>query len=230
MTGKRTRGVVVAIDGPAGAGKSTASKRVAERLGYTLVDTGAMYRSVALVAIERGANLDVEAQVAEIAESIDLDLESKPSGAVRVYVDGRDVSELIRDPQISSAASRVSRHPSVRDALVEQQRRLGAAGGVVLEGRDIGTVVFPDAEVKVFLTASPEERARRRVAELVAKGHDVDYEETLDQIRERDQLDESREVAPLKPAADAIRLDSTDLGLDEVVERIVAAAKRGSAQ
>ena len=222
----RSRGVVVAIDGPAGAGKSTASKRVAERLGYTLVDTGAMYRSVALVAVERGLDLDSEAVVSEIARTIDLELESKPSGAVRVYVDGRDVSELIRDPQISSAASRVSRHVAVRDALVAQQRRLGAAGGVVLEGRDIGTVVFPDAEVKVFLTASPEERARRRVAELVAKGHDVDYDETLDQIRERDRLDESREIAPLKPADDALRLDSTDLGLDEVVERIVAAAKK----
>lgn len=219
---KRERGVVVAIDGPAGAGKSTASRRVADRLGYTLVDTGAMYRSVAYVAIDRGLDLDDEKAMGELARTLDLAFEGRPNGTVRVFVDGRDVSDAIREPRISTASSRVSRHPSVRDALVEQQRRLGLDGGVVLEGRDIGTVVFPEAEVKVFLTASPEERARRRVAELVAKGHDVDYAETLAQIRERDALDEGRDIAPMRPAADAMQLDSTDLGLDEVVERICA--------
>lgn len=219
---ERERGVVIAIDGPAGAGKSTVSRRMADRLGYTLVDTGAMYRSVAYAAIERGLSLDDAAAMGELSRTLDLAFEGRPNGSVRVFVDGRDVSDAIRDPRISTASSRVSRHPAVRDALVEQQRRLGAAGGVVLEGRDIGTVVFPDAEVKVFLTASPEERARRRVAELVAKGHDVEYADTLAQILERDALDEGREVAPLKPAADALLLDSTDLGLDEVVERICA--------
>lgn len=222
---RRERGVVVAIDGPAGAGKSTASRRVAERLGYTLVDTGAMYRSVALAALDRSLDLDDAEVMGELARVLDLALESRPNGSVRVFVDGRDVSELIREPRISAASSRVSRHGSVREALVAQQRKLGAEGGVVLEGRDIGTVVFPSAEVKVFLTASAEERARRRVAELVAKGHDVDYAETLTQIRERDALDEGRELAPLRPADDALRLDSTDLGLDEVVDRIVAAVR-----
>lgn len=220
---QRTRGVVVAIDGPAGAGKSTASRRVADRLSYTLVDTGAMYRSVALVALDAGTSLDDADALGTIARTIDLALEARPNGTVRVFVDGRDVSDAIREPHVSQAASRVSRHADVRESLVALQRKLGAEGGVVLEGRDIGTVVFPDAEVKVFLTASPEERARRRVAELVAKGHDVDYDDTLRQIRERDGLDEGRDLAPLKPADDALRLDSTDLGLDEVVDRVVAA-------
>lgn len=216
----------MAIDGPAGAGKSTVSRKVAERLGYTLVDTGAMYRSVAFVALEGGTDLDAEAPLGALAVGLDLAMEARATGAVRVYLDGRDVSEEIRDPAVSAAASRVSRHASVRDAMVEQQRRLGAEGGVVLEGRDIGTVVFPDAEVKVFLTASPEERARRRVAELVAKGHDVEYAETYAQIVERDRVDAERAIAPLRPAPDALHLDTTDLGIDEVVERIVRAVRK----
>lgn len=224
MSPKRTRGAVVAIDGPAGAGKSTAARRVAERLEYTLVDTGAMYRAVALEATERGLSYDDGAALGALARGLDLRFEPGPDGAPRLVLDGIDRSEAIRTPAISAAASQVSRHPEVRDALLGLQRKVGAEGGVVLEGRDIGTVVFPDAEVKVFLTASAEERARRRVAELEAKGHDVDYESTLDQIRSRDALDEGREVAPLKPAADAVHLDSTALGIDEVVERIVALA------
>lgn len=227
--GHRERGVVIAIDGPAGAGKSTVSRRIADRLGYTLVDTGAMYRSVALAALEQGLDLDDAVATGKLARSIELAFEPRPNGTVRVFVDGRDVSDAIREPRISTASSRISRHAPVREALVEQQRRLGASGGVVLEGRDIGTVVFPEAEVKVFLTASPEERARRRVAELVAKGHDVEYADTLAQIRERDALDEGREVAPLRPAPDALQLDSTDLGLEEVVERICAKVRAANA-
>lgn len=193
-----------------------------------MVDTGAMYRAVGLVALDTKVSLDDAVGLGEIANSIDLALEGRPNGSVRVFVDGRDVSDAIREPRVSQAASLVSRHEAVRTSLVALQRKLGAEGGVVLEGRDIGTVVFPDAEVKVFLTASPEERARRRVAELLAKGHDVDYDDTLAQMRERDGLDEGRELAPLRPADDALRLDSTNLGLDEVVDRVVAAVRAAS--
>lgn len=218
---KRPRGAVVAIDGPAGAGKSSVSRRVAAALGYTLVDTGAMYRAVGLVARERGVSLDDGVALGDIAETLDLRF-APGDGEQRVIVEGVDRTLDIRHPEISAAASRASRHVPVREALVAVQRRLGAEGGVVLEGRDIGTVVFPDAEVKIFLTASPEERASRRVAELEQKGLPVDYDETLSQIRERDALDESREVAPLKPAVDAVPVDSTGAQIDTIVSRIVA--------
>jgi cytidylate kinase len=217
---KRPRGVVVAIDGPAGAGKSSVSRRVAKALGYALVDTGAMYRAVGYVATARGVSLDDDAALGEIARS--LDLAFIPDDAEqRVIIEGADRTHEIRHPEMSAAASRVSRHVPVREALVAVQRRLGAEGGVVLEGRDIGTVVFPDAEAKIFLTASPEERAKRRVAELTEKGLPVDYTETLRQIRERDSLDENREVAPLRPATDAVSVDSTGAVLDEIVAHIV---------
>jgi cytidylate kinase len=221
MSRVRERGVVVAIDGPAGAGKSSVSRRVAAALGYTLVDTGAMYRAVGFVAKARGVSLDDAEGLGRIAESLDLAFEPGESEQ-RVIIEGTDRSHEIRHPDISAAASLVSRHVPVRAALVAVQRRLGAEGGVVLEGRDIGTVVFPDAEAKVFLTASPEERASRRVAELVEKGHEVDYDETLAQIRERDALDENREIAPLKPAQDAVSVDSTGADLDTIVRQIVA--------
>ena len=217
----RPRGLVVAIDGPAGAGKSTVSKRVAQSLGYRLLDTGAIYRTVALLAKRRGIAWDDASQVAGIADGLEVDF--RWEGDVnRVLAFGEDVSEAIRTPDISQGASQVSALPPVRAALLELQQRLGREGGVVAEGRDIGTVVFPDAEAKFFLTATPETRARRRYDELVAKGSEVSFEDTLAEMVERDERDSNREVAPLAQADDAVALDSTSMGVDQVVETIIA--------
>jgi cytidylate kinase len=195
---------LVAIDGPAGAGKSTVARAVADELGFTYLDTGAMYRSVALAASERGV------EPASIASSLRLEQRGD-----RIAVDGRDVTDEIRAPEVSEAASRAAADPEVRRAVVEQQRRLLAHGDWVAEGRDIGTVVAPDAEVKVFLTADPEERARRRAAELGIDPARVLAEQTI-----RDERDRTREHSPLEPAAGAVVLDSTNLTLPEVVRRI----------
>ena len=216
----RTR-PIVAIDGPAGAGKSTAARRTAERLGFLLVDTGALYRAVALAARERGIGWDDGAALGSLAAALELRFVAGPGGEPRLWLDGVDRSEALRAPEISRGASDVSRHASVRAALLGLQRRLGAQGGVVLEGRDIGTVVFPDAEVKVFLTASAEERARRRVLDLAARGMPAEYEQTLREIRERDAQDSGRALAPLVAAEDALLLDTTEIDLDAVVERLV---------
>jgi cytidylate kinase len=223
-----SRKPIVAIDGPAGAGKSTVSKRLARRLGYTLIDTGALYRAVALVAQRRGVALEDDPELAEIVR--DLRIEFRFDGEVnRVFLGDEDVSEAIRTPEISRAASDVSARKVVRDGLLDLQRRLGEGGGVVLEGRDIGTVVFPDAEVKVFLTASEEERARRRTQELREKGMAVELEATLREVRERDRQDSTRAHAPLRKADGAVEVITDGLGIDEVVERIarlVASAGR----
>ncbi len=221
MSTLRPRGrVVVALDGPAGAGKSTAARRLAERLGYTLVDTGALYRGVALAALERGVSWDDGTALSNMVDTLALSLERSPEEPPRLHIDGVDRSGDIRTPQISDGASRVSRHPAVRKALLGLQRRLGEAGDVVLEGRDIGTVVFPDAEVKVFLTASDEARARRRHEELARGGHELPQEQVLAEIRERDRRDSERDVAPLKPADDAVLLDTSAISLDEVVDQL----------
>lgn len=217
---------VIALDGPAGAGKSTAARRLAARLGYVLVDTGALYRAVALAARERGIGWDDGLALGELASGLDIAFEPGEDGRPRVRVDGRDRSADIRTPEISRGASDVSKHPEVRQALLGQQRALGRAGGVVLEGRDIGTVVFPDAEVKVFLTASPEVRAERRVLELRGKGDEADYDRTLQEIRARDAQDSGREVAPLRQADDAVLLDSSALDADQVLERLVDIVRR----
>jgi CMP/dCMP kinase len=198
--------VVIAIDGPAGAGKSSVARAAAERLGFTYLDTGAMYRAVAY----RAADAD---DPAAVARGLKLELGD------RVRVDGEDVTEVIREPWVTEASSRVSSDPGVREALVVQQRRLLGQGDWVAEGRDIGTVVMPDAEVKVFLTASPEERARRRAAELGSDAAVVLQEQTM-----RDERDRSREHSPLAPAADAVPVDTTGLSLEEVVEQIVTLA------
>lgn len=216
---------VVAIDGPAGAGKSTAARQLAERLGFVLVDTGALYRGVALAANERNLDWEDGAALGALVDSLSLSFLRDADGTVRLCIDGVDRSTDIRTPQISTGASRVSRHPEVRAALLGLQRRLGAAGGVVLEGRDIGTVVFPDAEVKVFLTASDEARARRRFEELTRAGHQVDFDQVLVEIRERDRLDSERDIAPLKAADDAVLLDTSDLDLAQVLERLQALVK-----
>ncbi len=212
----RTR-PVVAIDGPAGAGKSTAARAVADALGFVLVDTGALYRGLALAASERGVNWDDGAALAALARQLDLSFGHDG----RLRVDGVDREGDIRSPEMGQGASKVSAHPEVREALLGIQRALGGSGGVVLEGRDIGTVVFPDAEVKIFLTAAPEERARRRLGDLAERGVQADYDEILGSIRERDERDERRSVAPLRPADDALVLDSTELSLDEVVSQVV---------
>ncbi|MDQ3032629.1 MAG: (d)CMP kinase [Myxococcota bacterium] len=216
----RARGPVVAIDGPAGAGKSTVSRGVAAQLGFALVDTGALYRAIALRAREEGISWQDGPALGALGAELELSFVDSPGGS-RLLVDGRDRSGDIRTGEISQGASIVSQHAEVRAALLGLQRRLGAEGGVVLEGRDIGTVVFPDAEVKVFLTASDEERARRRQAELSGRGARAELDAVLAEIRERDHRDSSRPVAPLRVAPDAVRVDSTGLTLEQVVERIV---------
>jgi CMP/dCMP kinase len=213
---------VVAIDGPAGAGKSTAARELAERLGYVLVDTGALYRGVALAAFERGVDWDDAAALGTLVDGLSLAFERDAQLGLKLTIDGSDRSQDIRTPHISTGASRVSRHAQVRTALLGLQRRLGAAGGVVLEGRDIGTVVFPDAELKVFLTASDEARARRRHAELVRGGHEVEFERVLSDLRARDALDSERDLAPLRAADDAVLVDTSDSSLDEVIDRLEA--------
>jgi len=209
---------VVAIDGPAGAGKSTAARMLAQRLGFVLVDTGALYRAVALTARERGIGWDDGPALGALTDSLRLGFVTGTDGAPRVQIDGSDRADDIRSPEISMGASTVSAHAPVRTALLGLQRRLGDDGGVVLEGRDIGTVVFPDAEVKIFLTAAPETRADRRVRELRQRGVDVDPEQTLKEVLQRDDQDQNRSVAPLKPAPDAHVLDSTGLSLSETVD------------
>jgi cytidylate kinase len=204
------RGIVVAIDGPAGAGKSTVARQVAGALGYTLVDTGSLYRASALVAERAGVSMGdqagVEGTVSAAVARGALRLEAGDAGLTRVLVDGEDPAEALRTPAMSMGASAVAAYPGVREALLEAQRAFGRTGGVVLEGRDIGTVVFPKAELKVFLTASAEERARRRCDELRLRGIDADYAVTLAEVRQRDHQDASREIAPLREADDAVRV------------------------
>lgn len=207
--------MVIAIDGPAGAGKSTVARGVAAALGFTYLDSGAMYRSVALAGLRAGADLDDPQAVALIARRLEIALD----GSV-VRVDGDDVSEAIRSADVSAAASRVSVHPGVREAMVEHQRELIAGGRYVAEGRDIGTVVSPDAPLKVFLIASDEERARRRAAQ---SGEPV--EAVLEAQTERDLRDTERRHSALRPAADAIELDTTGLAVEDVIERVVELAR-----
>jgi cytidylate kinase len=225
-----SRPFIVAIDGPAGAGKSTASRRLAARLGYAMVDTGAIYRAVALAASRRGLAFDDDAGLALLLPTVEIRFEPSTDGTgQRVLLGGEDVSLAIRTPAMSLGASAVSARPVVRAGLLELQRRLATAlenRGAVLEGRDIGTVVFPDADVKFFLTASPEERARRRHDELAAKGAPPSYEEVLADQRRRDRDDSERALAPLKPADDALVVDTSGTPLDDVVEALAREVER----
>ena len=227
--GKRARGVVVAIDGPAGAGKSTVARELARRLGYVLVDTGALYRGVALAARERGVDWQDGDALGALAGALRLGFEMAPDGTPRLTIDGRQRAAEIRTPEMSMGASHGSKHPPVRAALMGIQRGRGREGGVVLEGRDIGTVVFPDAEAKIFLTASAEVRARRRVEDLAERGIEADFETTLREVQERDAQDSQREVAPLKPAADSVTVDTTGVPIGEVVRRLEEIARSAGA-
>lgn len=228
MTENQKKGLIVAIDGPAGSGKSTVTHLLARALGYTHIDTGALYRAIALKALESGTSLDDGAALGRIAEAATLEFRWV-GGSNHVFLDGEDVSHRIRTPEISSAASTVSAHPEVRQALLGLQRRLGEKGGAVLEGRDIGTVVFPGAHVKFFLTASIEVRSQRRMAELEAKGIYTTSEEVHRQVVARDKADSERKVAPLRKAADAIEINSSDLTADQVVERMKALVEKRQA-
>ncbi|KAF0215983.1 MAG: cytidylate [Geobacteraceae bacterium] len=213
------KGLIVAIDGPSGAGKSTVTKLLADRLGYIYVDTGAMFRAVALAAKRAGISIDDEAALIRFCQGIDIAF-ARNNGCCRVVVNGEDVSEAIRTPEISLLTSKISARKPVRDFLLLRQREMGRKGGVVLEGRDIGTVVFPDADVKFFLSASAEERGRRRFQELKAKGEDVSLERTIAEVAERDEQDLRREHAPLRRADDAVDIDSTGLSVEEVLNRM----------
>ncbi len=223
---KRPKGIVVAIDGPAGSGKSTVAKLAAKRLGYLYVDTGAMYRAVALKALRLGVDIHDEVAMSHLAQATDITLHQQPDGRVQVLLDGEDVTEAIRTPEVSEASSVVSAHLGVREALTAKQKLLAEQGGVVMEGRDVQTVVAPDAEVKIFLTASLEERAKRRWLELQQKGIEIAYEQVLQELRERDERDSTRSVAPLRKAPDAIEIDTTGMTIDEVVDKIVELAKQ----
>lgn len=208
--------LTVAIDGPAGAGKSTVAKRLAKELGYTYMDTGAMYRAFAWKVKESAIDLENEEQLTAALRETRIELLEEPGG-LRVLLDGSDVTTQIRAPEMSQLASKVSALRPVRERMVELQRAMGARGGVVAEGRDIGTVVFPQAEVKIFLTAGAEERAQRRFGELRGQGKEVTLEETLEEMNQRDRRDEQRALAPLRQADDAIAIDSTGSSADEVM-------------
>lgn len=220
--------MIVAIDGPSGAGKSTVAKAVAKELGFSCLDTGAMYRAIAWQALHNGVSLDDEAALGEIARTYDIAFGHVEGDPVpkRVFIGDAEVTDAIRTAEIDRAVSPTSAAPSVRAALLDQQRRIGNGGDYVVEGRDIGTVVFPDAAVKVFLTASDEERAHRRVRQNVDRGiGSIDYEEVLADLRRRDEADSSRATAPLRAAEDAVQIDSTSHYIEEVIDQICALAR-----
>jgi len=225
----RGRPFIVAIDGPAGAGKSSTSRLLATRLGFAMVDTGAIYRTVALAATRAGIALDDDARLGVLLPAVVIRFAPRPGGGQRVLLGDEDVSEAIRTPPMSLGASAVSARPVVRAGLLELQRRLATAAenaGAVLEGRDIGTVVFPDADAKFFLTAAPEVRARRRFAELSAKGDPSTFDEVLADQLKRDRDDSSRAVAPLVPAGDAEVVDTSGRSLDDVVDALAERVRR----
>lgn len=211
---------VIAIDGPSGAGKSTVSKEVARQLGYLYMDTGAMYRAAALAARRQGVDVSSPEQVEALCPSLDIRLEGGPE-SLKTFLGDEDISGLIRTPEISMAASTISKHRPVRDRLTALQRRMGDRGGVVCEGRDMGSVVFPASKAKFFLSASLEERSRRRFRELREKGENVTLEATIEDMRRRDEQDSARELAPLKVADGAMEIDSSNLTINEVVEIIL---------
>jgi cytidylate kinase len=223
----RANGLVIAIDGPSGAGKSTVAHLLAERLGYLQIDTGAMYRAVAYLMHQDGIDPDDLAAVERFCTMIEIRLD-RSDGFQRVFANGQEVTTQIRTPEMSLITSRISTLRPVREAMMLAQRRMGTHGGVVLEGRDIGTVVFPDADVKFFLSASAKERGKRRFMELAAKGEQVTLENTIEAVVQRDQQDSQRDLAPLKMADDAISIDSSSRSIEDVLAEMIAACRSTS--
>ena len=220
--------MIIAIDGPSGAGKSTVSKAVARRLGFSCLDTGAMYRSIAWQALQDGVSLEDGEALGRIADMHEIGFSHEPGDPFprRVSISDVDVTDAIRTAEIDRSVSAVAAAPAVRQALVAQQQRIGRAGNYVVEGRDIGTAVFPEAPLKVFLTASAAERAHRRVAQNERRGvGSTDYAEVLADIERRDAIDSSRDTSPLKPAPDAVQMDSTGRTIEQIIERICALAQ-----
>ena len=216
--------LIIAIDGPSGAGKSTLAKRLAKDLGFIYLDTGAMYRALALKVLRQAVDLADDGRIGRLVEETEIDLRHR-AGNLEVVLDGEDVSGQIRTPAVSQMASKVSALKKVRDRMLVLQRAMGRRGSVVAEGRDIGTVIFPQAEVKIFLDASPEERARRRYQELKAAGRQVELQETLREIEERDKRDSERDIAPLCKAADALLVDSSSIDAEHVAALVLNQVK-----
>ena len=208
----------IAVDGPSGAGKSTMAKKLARALGFLYVDTGAIYRTLGLFALRQGISPEDEAAVAQLLPMVSIRLDYGEDWVQKMYLNGEDVTDAIRTPEVSTAASQISAIPGVRDFLMDMQRDLAKQGNVIMDGRDIGTVVLPDADVKIFLTASAEDRARRRFEELAARGRGTDYETVLADIRERDHRDSTRSAAPLRQAEDALLVDTTGNSMEESFE------------
>lgn len=217
--------VAIALDGPAGAGKSSIAKRAAKALDYIYVDTGALYRTIGLAATRKGVEPTPSDEVEQLLSEITVDLTFNDKGEQIVLLDGEDVSGLIRTPEASMIASKISAVPSVRAYLLDLQRSMAKSHNVIMDGRDIGTVVLPDAKVKIFLTASPEARAQRRYKELCEKGMDVKYEDILNDVITRDYNDTHRETAPLKPAEGCVMVDTTELDFEQSVEKIISVIK-----
>lgn len=226
MGGKK---LTIAIDGPAGAGKSTVARQVAAQLGYIYVDSGAFYRAVTWHCIQRGVDLDREEDVARAIQDVDIKIETDDRARVRVFVADQDVTDAIRGSAVAQAVSRVSAHPAVRAEILSSLRALSASGGVVMDGRDIGTVVLPHADAKFFLTATPQVRAERRLRELIAKGEKASLDQVLQDIVERDQRDSQRSSAPLRQAGDAQLIDTTTRTIEEVVEEILKVCRQRGA-
>jgi len=222
---KKTNGLVIAIDGPSGAGKSTTARLLAERLGYIYIDTGAMYRAIAWKAKQEGIDPSCEDKLSELCRRTEVTI-GHHDGNPKFFVDGRDVSNELRTPEMGMMASAVSKSPAVRARLLSLQRELGSCGGVVMDGRDIGTVVFPDADVKFYLEAGAEQRGMRRYLELKAKNMDVDLARITAEIRERDLQDSGRSIAPLRQADDALLIDSSNLAINKVLERMLSAIEK----
>ena len=217
--------VAIALDGPAGAGKSSIAKRAAKALDFIYVDTGALYRTIGLAATRKGVEPKPSAEVEKLLSEITVDLTFNDKGEQIVLLDGEDVSGLIRTPEASMMASKISAVPSVRAYLLDLQRNMAKSHNVIMDGRDIGTIVLPDAKVKIFLTASPEARAQRRYKELCEKGMDVKYEDILNDVITRDYNDSHRETAPLKPAEGCVMVDTTELDFEQSVEKIISVIK-----